>query len=135
MMVIIIGKNRAEYCRVKKKDLDKHFFVTRNQLYKVYPDALTPAELYHNGAWITSESVIVFEENGVRPYHCRYPKDYDMDPVLSTIDEHKLMMPKKEGIRSFFRNRGKTSFNFHTLIEFMPWVIVGFVIFYALVLS
>lgn len=133
-MCIIIGKNRVEYCRVKKKDLNKHFFVTRDQLYKVYPDALTPAEIYHNDAWLTSESVIIFEENGVKPYHCKYPKDYEMDPVLSTIDEHKLMIPKKQGLKSFFKGTGK-GFNMKSLIELFPWLIVGFVIFYALVLS
>lgn len=135
MMVIIIGKNRAEYCKVKKKDLNKHFFVTRDQLYKIYPDALTPCEIYHNEAWLLSESVIVFEENGVKPYHCKYPKDYDMDPVLATIDEHKLMIPKKEGLKGFFRSKSKSGFNFRNLLDIMPWAVLGFILFYAFVLS
>lgn len=97
MMAIIIGKNRVEYLHVKKKDLVKHFFITRKQLYKVYPDALTPVEIYHDGVWVGDESIIVFEENGSLPYHCKYPKDYDMDAILASIDEHKLMSPKKAG--------------------------------------
>lgn len=97
MMAIIVGKNRVEYLRVKKKDLAKHFFTTRKQLYKVYPDALTPVEIYHNGVWVGDESIIVFEENGTTPYHCKYPKDYEMDSILASIDEHKLMSPKKSG--------------------------------------
>ena len=40
MMVIIIGSNRAEMCKVPIKDLNRHFFMSRGQLYKVYPDGL-----------------------------------------------------------------------------------------------
>lgn len=134
MMVIIVGKNRVEYARVKKKDLTQHFFITRNQLYKIYPDALTPMEVYHDGAWVESESVIVFEENACKPYHCKYPCDYDMDPILATIDEHKLMLPKKQGLRAFFKG-GPKSGVFKNLIELMPWIVVGFVLFYAFVLA
>lgn len=97
MMAIIIGKNRVEYLHVKNKDLAKHFFTTRKQLYKVYPDALTPVEIYHDGVWIGDESIIVFEENGTSPYYCKYPKDYEMDSILASIDEHKLMSPKRSG--------------------------------------
>lgn len=97
MMAIIIGKNRVQYMRVKKKDLDKHFFRTRGQRYMIYPEALTPMEVYHNGAWIESESVIVFPENGTMPYNCRYPELYDMDSMLSKTDEVKLMCRQKHG--------------------------------------
>ena len=133
MMVIIIGKDGVEYCTVKKKDVDKHFFITRNQLYKIYPDAMTPLKVYHNGAWTTSDSVIVFEENGTSPYHCKYPKDYEMDSILSTIDEHKLMTPKKQGIKGFFQNGGGKGVR--TLLEFMPWIIVGIIILFTVVIK
>lgn len=133
MMVIIIGKNRAEYCRVRKKDLSQHFFITRNQLYKIYPDALTPMEVHHDDAWVESESVLVFEENATKPYHCKYPADYDMDPILATIDEHKLMMPKKAGLKGFFTSKSMSSFNMRTLLELMPWIVVGIVLLYAFV--
>lgn len=46
MMVIIIGTNRAEMCKVPVKDQDKHFFMTRKQLYKVYPDGLSRMRIY-----------------------------------------------------------------------------------------
>lgn len=131
MMVIIVGKNRAEYCRVRKKDVANHFFITRNQLYKVYPDALTPMEVYHDGAWVESESVLVFEENACKPYHCKYPADYDMDPILSSIDEHKLMLPKKRGLKSIFM-AGK-EIDFKGLLKLMPWLIVGAVILYSFI--
>ena len=38
MMGIIVGENRVEFIQVKKRDLKKHFFVTRDQLYKFYPN-------------------------------------------------------------------------------------------------
>lgn len=133
MMVLIIGKNRVEYCRVKKRDLSKHFFTTRGQLYKIYPDALHPVEIHHDGAWTESESLIVFEENGTAPYHCKYPADYAADSILATIDEHKLMLPKRDGLRAWFR--GSSALSLKGIGTWAPWAIVGFVVFYALVLS
>jgi len=97
MMAIIIGKNHVAYLRVRKKDIQKHFFTYRKQFYPVYPDELTPCEMYHNGAWTNSESVIVFAENVGIPLNCKHPARYEMDAVLSSIDEHKLMSKKKRG--------------------------------------
>lgn len=132
MIAIIVGKDSVDYYNVKKGDKDKHFFTTRGQLYKVYPDALTPVDIYHNGAWVGSDSIIVFEENGTKPYHCKYCEDYDMDAVLSSMDEHKLMLPKKQGWKGFFK--GSNS-GFRTLLEFMPWVLIGFVLLFTMVLK
>lgn len=98
MMAIIIGKNHTAYLNVRKKDLTKHFFTYRNQFYPVYPEELTPIEIYHDGAWIRSESVIVFPENVGVPLNCRHPDRYAMDSVLASIDEHKLMTKKKKSI-------------------------------------
>ena len=97
MMAIIIGKNHVAYLRVRKKDIQKHFFTYRKQFYPVYPDELTPCEMYHDGAWTNSESVIVFAENVGTPLNCKHPARYEMDAVLSSIDEHKLMSKKKRG--------------------------------------
>lgn len=97
MMAIIIGKNHVAYLKVRKKDLTKHFFKYRNQLYIVYPNELTPMETYHDGAWVESESVIVFAENVAIPMNCQHPARYMMDARLSAIDEHKLMSKKKKG--------------------------------------
>ena len=97
MMAIIIGKNHVAYLRVRKKDIQKHFFTYRKQFYPVYPDELTPCEMYHDGAWTNSESVIVFAENVGIPLNCKHPARYEMDAVLSSIDEHKLMSKKKRG--------------------------------------
>lgn len=97
MMGIIIGRNRAEYLEVRKKDIDKHGFITRRQFYKVYPDALIPCEIYHDGVWVRTESVVVFPENIPIPYHCLYPEYYANDARLASIDEEKLMSAKRGG--------------------------------------
>ena len=128
MMVIIIGKNRVEFCTVKKKDLSKHFYTTRGQLYKVFPDALRPMEIYKNGAWVRSESVIVFEENGTTPYKCRYEGDYQMDAILASIDEHKIMSQKTKPFFSWTKGG-----NFKEIMNNLPMLIVGAVIIIALV--
>ena len=96
MMAIIIGQNHTAYLKVRKKDLTKHFFKYRNQMYIVYPDELTPMETYHDGAWVESESVIVFPENCPIPCNCKHPARYEMDARLSSIDEHKLMSKSKK---------------------------------------
>lgn len=126
MMVIIIGKNRVEYCTVKKKDLAKHFYVTRGQLYKVFPDALRPMEIYKNGSWVRSESVIVFEENGTTPYNCRYEGDYKMDSILASIDEHKIMSGKKKPFFSWMDGNKDLWKNF-------PLIVVGAILVIALI--
>lgn len=128
MMVIIIGKNRVEFCSVKKKDLTKHFYTTRGQLYKVYPDALRPMEIYKNGAWVRSESVIVFEENGTEPYKCKYLEDYGMDAILSSIDEHKIMSGKKKAYFEWMKGAG-----FKEIMNNLPLIIVGVVLVIALI--
>lgn len=91
MIIIIIGTNRAEQCTVKMRDLDKHFFQTRGQLYKVYPDGLTRMRIVDaDGYEQESEEVLVYAENAIEPYHPRHV-DYSQDRILAEIDEHKLM--------------------------------------------
>lgn len=128
MMVIIIGKNRVEYCTVKKKDLSKHFYSTRGQLYKVFPDALRAMEIYKNGSWVRSESVIIFEENGTMPYQCKYEGDYKMDAILASIDEHKIMTAKTKPFFSW-----ASGANFKEIMKNLPLIIAGAVIFIALI--
>lgn len=117
MMAIIIGKNHVAYLRVRKKDIQKHFFTYRKQFYPVYPDELTPCEMYHDGAWTNSESVIVFAENVGIPLNCKHPARYEMDAVLSSIDEHKLMSKKKRG---WFLDLSP-----HKIWDWIPLVLLG----------
>lgn len=117
MMAIIIGKNHVGYLHVRKKDLTKHFFKYRNQFYPVYPEELTPIEVYHDGAWIRSESVIVFPENVGVPLNCKHPDRYEMDAVLSSIDEHKLMAKKKKS--------WAIDINPSKIMDWVPIIILG----------
>ena len=117
MMAIIIGKNHVAYLRVRKKDINLHFFKYRNQFYPVYPDELTPCEMWHDGAWTNSESVIVFAENVGIPLNCKHPARYGMDSVLASIDEHKLMAKK--------RRKWSLDLTPAKIWEWIPLVIMG----------
>ena len=90
MQVIIIGQNRAEFCNVKKNDKEKHFFMTRKQLYRVYPDGLTRMKVTRFGIEDESDEVIVYKENEIVPYHTR-GLDYSANRFVFVIDEHKLL--------------------------------------------
>lgn len=125
-MAIIIGKNRVQFMRVKKKDLDKHFFRTRGQRYMIYPEVLRPMEVYHNGTWVESESVVIFPENGTLPYNCRYPELYYMDSLLSKTDEIKLTCRSKKGGFDF----GKLDPN--KIWDWIPLIVLGLVGLYVL---
>lgn len=124
-MAIIIGKNRVEYMRIRKKDLDKHFFKSRGQMYMIYPECLTPVEVYHNGVWVESESIIVFPENGTMPYNCRHPALYDMDSLLSKVHEVQLIAKNKRGFS--FGN-----INPNKIWDWIPLFVLGAIGLYVL---
>lgn len=132
MLVIIIGKNRAEYCNVRKKDISKHFYVTRDQCYRITPECYRQIEIYHGDAWVRTESVIVFDENNALPYYCKHPEYYEMDARLSAIDETKLMHPKKMGWTAWFTGGGKNS-PLSQIITALPFILVGIIIVGALI--
>lgn len=97
MMVIIIGENRVEYCKVKKQDEHLHFFQSRNQLYKLYPNGLTRTRIFdYDGLEVANEEAIIFYENETHPYDT-HDIDYSMDRLLSDVDRHKMMLPSKAG--------------------------------------
>lgn len=89
MMVIIFGKARAEFCLVRKKDHEKHFFKCRKQLYRVPPNGLSRCRINFYGK-ITEEEVIAYPEDEIFPYQ---PQDvkYSMDEFLMEIDGHKRL--------------------------------------------
>ena len=90
MKVIIIGRNRVEMGTVKTRDLNKHYYMTHNQLYKVYPDGLTRCKIMKYGRTAGDDEIITYKENAVKPYH---PHDqiYTAARLIAEIDEHKLM--------------------------------------------
>lgn len=69
MYVIISGKNRVEFCNVKrKKDFDRRFFKTRGQLYLIPPDGMVRMRIIEYGKERASEGAIAYEENTIVPY-------------------------------------------------------------------
>ena len=127
MIVVIIGKDGVEYCPVKKKDLDKHFYISKNELYMVFPDCLRPVDIYHNGAWIGSDSIIAFERNNPYPIECPHLDKYAMDARLAFINEHKLMSPKKKGWGALFNKGGAVD----NILKLAPWLLVGGVLLFS----
>ena len=132
MMVIIVGNNRVEYCKVNKKDEGLHFFKTRGQLYKVYPNGLSRLRVFdYGGKQIADEEVIIFYENETTPYDT-YEIDYTMDRLLSDVDRHKMMLPSRGG--GFAKQRiwfTTAAINLYKLIG-LPGLIAGIVVVYAL---
>lgn len=102
MMGIVIAPNRLEYCQLKKKDIAKHWFITRKQMYKMFPDQLIAMDIYHDGAFVRSESVTIYTENATTPYHCKKPAEYHKDVLLAQVDEHKIMIDDKRGLLAKF---------------------------------
>lgn len=95
MQVHVIGRNRAEICKVKNKDVEKHFFSSRRMLFKVYADGLTRCIVTKYGHWKMDEEIIIYKENAIIPYH---PKNvcYADWKICAEIDEHKKMLKYKQ---------------------------------------
>lgn len=114
MMGIIVGVNRVEYIPVKKRDLKKHFFVTRDQLYKFYPDCMKKMRLEDKLGLVRSESVIIYPENGIRPFGWEEPPEgendpFDFDTILGNLDDHKHLVAKSRfGKWKMYLKEGKS---------------------------
>ena len=129
MIVITLAQNRAEIAKIKKADLDKHFYLNKGQCYKVYPDGLTRMRITMDGQEQESEEVIVYWENALVP-HVQRNVDYSAERIVTEIQTHKLMTPT--GLM------GKTNLWMHKVEEwrtalgpYMVWIIVGLVLAYA----
>ena len=92
-MVIITGENRVEICVPNRKQEKLHFFKTRGQVYRIFPNCLTRLRVFdYDGLEVGSEEAIIYRENDIVPYDTM-DFDYSMDRLLSDIDRHKLMRP------------------------------------------
>lgn len=91
MMVIITGENRVEICVPNRRQEGLHFFRTRNQLYRIYPNCLSRVRIFdYDGLEVASEEGIIYRENDIVPYDTM-DFDYSMDRLLSDVDRHKMM--------------------------------------------
>ena len=132
MMVIIVGDNRVEYCTLTRKQEGLHFFKTRNQLYKVFPDGLKRLRIFdYDGLEIKNDEVIIFRENDTHPYD-ECDLDYSMDRLLGDVDRHKMMHADgwiRKNRKIWFANAGKSIYQKIGL----PGIIVAAVVLYAFV--
>lgn len=133
MEVIIFGKNRVEVCKVPPKQYERHFYLTRDQLYKCYPDGLTRMRRTKYGHAAGDEEVICYKENAIVPYNIQ-KQEYTMDKILSEIDEHKLMIgnANKKTLRLTIKNAVSV---WKQMFPILPFMIVGFILVYAVVFS
>lgn len=90
MQMIISGVNRVEFCKIKRGDLDKRFFLTRGELYFLPTNGMRRMRIYDFGKERESDEVIMYEENAIVPVDpCGL--DYNMDNLLADIDRYKLL--------------------------------------------
>ena len=109
---------------------ERHFYLTRDQLYKMYPDGLTRMIRTEYGHKAGDEEVIFYKENAIIPYHVQ-KVEYTMDKILSEIDEHKLMQSKeKKTIGLTIRNVGRT---WKQIVPLLPFIVTGFIVLWAVV--
>lgn len=86
MMVIIIGENRVELNKIKKKDYNKLFFERRDQVYKVCPDGLVHLRIKDRKGKVTDEECVVFKENASIPYDVLPGVSYRQDHIFEELD-------------------------------------------------
>ena len=103
MQVHIIGRNRAEMCRIKNRDTDKHYFMSRRMLFSVYPDNLTRCIITKYGRWKTDEEIIIYKENAIIPYHPKNGCFADWK-ICAEIDEHKKLLIGKQSPLTLIAN-------------------------------
>lgn len=128
MIAYIIGRNRVEIGKIRTKDLDKHMYVSRKQVYQMYPDTLTRVIRYRYGRRIDDEEAIVYNENATAPYH---PRNGCFDPILAMarIDEHKMTLASTQRPTSMLAKYRDLR---RELAPVLPFLIVGPLIAWSL---
>lgn len=132
MIVIIVGQNRVEYCKIRAKDQDKELFVSRRQLYKVPPKGLIRMRRKDvSGKDLESEEVIIYPEGSSAPYDTINGVSYYQEDVLPEIDmirgalgtgplsnKKRMLMKAKTAVDSY-------------VIPYVGIIIVGVILAYA----
>lgn len=133
MIVIIVGNNHVDYCKIRASDQQKKLFVLRQQLYKVVPEGLIRTRRYkEDGSEIESEEVVIYPEGGSAPYDTLPGVSYYQDDVLPEID----MIKGSVGLSALRKNTllmKAKAISDNLLIPYGGLIIVGIVIAYALI--
>lgn len=133
MIVIIVGNNHVDYCKIRPSDQQKKLFVLRQQLYKVVPEGLIRTRRYkEDGSEIESEEVTIYPEGGSAPYDTVPGVSYYQDDVLPEID----MILGSAGLSALRKNAllmKAKAISDNLLIPYGGLIIVGIVIAYALI--
>lgn len=132
MQVIICGNNRIEPCKVPSKQYERHFYLTRDQLYKIYPDGLTRMTVTKYGHKANDDEVIFYKENAIVP-HLERNQSYEMAKILSEIDEHKLMKGENKNIRGLAIKNVMSTWK--QMLPIVPFILLGVIVLYSVVFS
>ena len=133
MMVIIVGVDEAQFLTIQEKDQHKHFLRHRGQLYKMYPNSFTRMverrftdEGQEDGA---TDSVLIYQENNLHPHH---PGNVCYDPTRLVAEVHaaKVMKPGASN-KSLYASEAVNWLD--KIIPYVPIILVGIVLVYALV--
>lgn len=133
MIVIIVGNNHVDYCKIRVSDQQKKLFVLRQQLYKVVPEGLIRMRRYReDGSEIESEEVTIYPEGGSAPYDTLPGVSYYQDDVLPEIDMIKGSVGPSALRKNALLMKAK-AISDNLLIPYGGLIIVGIVIAYALI--
>ena len=125
MQVIIMGEDRAEFCKVAKKNKEKHFIkIRKSQLYKVYPNGLCRCKIDWFGEEIRTDEVIVYAENETIPYIVKIGVRYGMEPLIMAIAEHKRMTGGSWFKKKPWFTPGNNSFLWNLIKNPAAWLVV-----------
>ncbi len=132
MFNIIIGRNRAEFDKVKDKDMENRcFFRTRNQTYKNYPDGVTRMDVYEDGIYVRSEEVFIYAENKIEP-HNKHKISYDQDDIIAEIFNQKMSIKgnKWQKLKPYFT---AASGVWKGIYPFLGLIIAGGIMLWAII--
>lgn len=128
LTVLIVGPDRAEFCRPKPKEVDvKHFFACRNQLYRLYPGQIQRCKYSVRGHNMGTFEMVVYPENGIRCTNAR-GEYVTVDKLLADIDEQKHAWSR------FHKPYGQMSSKMlSSLWRAAPFILMGAILAYAFI--
>lgn len=134
MIVIIVGNNRVEYCKIKASDQQKKLFASRQQLYKVVPEGLVRMRRHNmtGGYEMASEEVMIYREGASAPYDTLPGVSFYQEDVLPEIDMIKGSVSPSALRKNALLMKAK-AISDNLLLPYGGLIIVGIVIAYALI--